>query len=58
MSSTQVSSTSKILDEEVEPLRNRDVGVFQFVILDAGFQKPRVAGIASAVAVLTAVCFN
>ena len=55
MSSTQVSDTSKKLDEGFEPWRNRDIGEFPYLILNAGYEKLRVTGIVCDVAVLTAV---
>ena len=55
MSSTEVSNTSKKLDEGFEPWRNRDLGEFPYLILNAGYEKLRVTGIVRDVAVLTAV---
>ena len=55
MSSTEVSNTSKKLDEGFEPWRNRDLGDFPYLILNAGYEKLRVTGIVRDVAVLTAV---
>ena len=55
ISSTQVSSISKKLDEGFEPWRNRDLGEFPYLILDAGYEKLRVTSIVRDVAVLTAV---
>ena len=55
MSSTQVSNTNKKLDEGFEPWRNRDLGDFPYLILDARYEKLRVTGIVRDVAVLSAV---
>ena len=55
ISSTQVSNTSKKLDEGFDPWRNRDLGDFPYLMLDAGYEKLRVAGIVRDVAVLIAV---
>ena len=55
ISSTQVSNTSKKLDEGFEPWRNRDLGEFPYLMLNASYEKLRVAGIVRDVAVLIAV---
>ncbi len=55
MSSAQVSNTNKKLDEGFEPWRNRDLGDFPYLILDARYEKLRVTGIVRDVAVLSAV---
>ena len=55
MSSTQVSNTSKKLDEGFEPWRNRYLGEFPYLILNVGYEKLRLTGIVRDVAVLTAV---
>ena len=55
MSSTEVSNTSKKLDEGFEPWRNRDLGEFPDVILKAVYEKLGVTGTVPNVAVLTAV---
>ena len=55
ITSTQVSNTSKKLDEGFEPWRNRNLGEFPYLVLDAGYEKLRLAGIVRDVAVLTAV---
>ena len=53
MSSTQVSNTSKKLDEGFEPWRNRYLGEFPYLILNVGYEKLRLTGIVRDVAVLT-----
>ena len=39
ISSTQVSNTSKKLDDSFESWRNRDLGEFPYLMLDAGYEK-------------------
>ena len=55
ITSTQVSTISKKLDEGFEPWRNIDLGGFLYLVLHAGYEKLRLAGIVRDVAVLTAV---
>ena len=55
ITSTQASKTSKKLDERFAPWRNRDFGEFTYLVLDAGYEKLRLAGIVRDVAVLIAV---
>ena len=58
ITSTQVSNASKTMDEGFEPWRNRDLGEFRYLVLGAGYEKPRVAGIVRDAVVLTAVGIN
>ena len=58
ISSTQVSRVAKIMDEELENFRNRPLGVFQFVYLDAHYEKVRYCGCVRDLAVLKAVGVN
>ena len=39
VSSSQVSRAAKLLDEELEQWRNRPLGCFRYVILDAKYEK-------------------
>ena len=55
MSSTQVLHTSKKLDEGFEPWRNRPLGEFLYLILDARFEKPRLDAKVISVAILSAI---
>ena len=55
VSSTQVSRVAQILDEELEKWRNRPLGEYQYLILDAHYEKVRTAGSVVSCAVLTAV---
>ena len=55
ITSTQVSNMSKKLDEGFEPWRNRDLGEFPYLMLNASYEKLRVAGIVRDVTVLIAV---
>ena len=41
ISSTQVSRFSQILDEELEKFRNRKLGCFPYILLDARYEKVR-----------------
>ena len=58
MSSTEVSNTSKKLDEGFEPWTNGDLGEFPYLIRNAGHEKLRATGIVRDVAVLTAVVID
>jgi len=58
ISSTQVSRLTKALDEELELFRNRPLGSFTYVYLDARYEKGRYGGSVRDVAVLTAVGVN
>jgi len=58
ISSTQVSRLAAELDEELETFRNRSIGHYQLVYLDAQYQKVRHAGSVVDMAVLIAVGVN
>lgn len=58
ISSTQVSNLCKLLDEELERFRNRPLGHFRYVYLDAIYEKVRHQGIVRDLAVLTAIGVN
>jgi putative transposase len=55
LSSTQVSRAAKLLDDELEAWRERDLGACPYLILDARYEKVRAGGIVRDAAVLTAV---
>ena len=55
VSSTQVSRVAQILDEELEKWRNRPLGEYPYLVLDAHYEKVRTAGSVVSCAVLTAV---
>ena len=55
VSSTQVSRVSKLLDEELERFRSRELGRFKFLYLDAHYEKVRYGGTVVDLAVLKAV---
>jgi putative transposase len=44
VSSTQVSRVAQILDEELEKWRNRPLGEYPYLVLDAHYEKVRTAG--------------
>lgn len=54
VSSTQVSNATKMLDEELEQWRNRPLGSFKYLILDARYEKVRHGGTVIDCAVLIA----
>ena len=54
ISSTQVSNASKLLDEELEKWRNREIGRIQYLQLDARYEKVRQDGMVLSCAVLVA----
>ena len=58
ISSTQVSNLAKLLDKELENFRNRPLGAFRYVYLDAIYEKVRVGGVIQNVSVLIAVGVN
>jgi len=58
VTSTQVSRVSKVLDEELERWRNRWLGEYPYLVLDANYQKVRVNGTVTSCAVLTAIGVN
>jgi transposase-like protein len=55
LSSTQVSRATAQLDEELEAWRNRPLGCFRYLFLDARYEKTREYGVADDCAVLTAI---
>ena len=55
ISATQVSRATKMLDEELNKWRKRQLGAIRFLILDARYEKVRIDGVVRDVAVLCAV---
>jgi len=55
LSSTQVSRASALLDADLEAWRNRPLGRFRYVFLDARYEKTREHGVSDDCAVLTAI---
>lgn len=55
ISSTQVSAAAAILDEEVTTWRNRPLGRYRYLILDARYENVRVSGSVASSAVLVAI---
>lgn len=55
ISSTQVSRASALLDDELGKWRQRELGVFPYLVLDARYEKIRQAGTVVSCAVLVAV---
>jgi transposase-like protein len=55
LSSTQVSRAAKLLDEELEAWRNRPLGTFRHLFLDARYEKQRDGGVVRDAAVLSAI---
>lgn len=58
ISSSQVSTLSKALDEELEKFRNRPLDAMRYVYLDAHYEKVREGGSVRDLAVLSAVGVN
>ena len=58
ISSSQVSKLSSVLDEEVEAWRNRELGCYCYVWLDARYEKVRHGGIVKDLAIVWAVGVN
>lgn len=58
ISSTEVSRVSKVLDEEIEKWRDRPLGIFPYVFLDARYEKVRHEGTVRDLAVLWAMGIN
>ena len=58
VSSTQVSRAAKILDEELSKWRNRPLGEYPYLILDAHYEKVRQNGSVQSCAVFTAIGVN
>jgi len=55
VSSTQVSRVAQILDEELEKWRDRPLGEYPYLVLDAHYEKVRTAGSVVSCALLTAI---
>jgi transposase-like protein len=55
LSSTQVSRAAALLDEELQAWRERDLGVFPYLVLDARYERVREGGVVRDAAVLAAV---
>lgn len=58
VSSDEVSRASKLLDEELSKWRNRPLGKFVYLIVDARYEKIRYAGSVKSCAVLIAYGIN
>jgi putative transposase len=58
ISSMQVSRASKMLDDELEKWRNRKLGEYPYLILDAHYEKVRINGSVQSCAVFTAIGIN
>ena len=58
ISSTQVSNLARLLDNELENFRNRPLGCFRYVYLDAIYEKVRINGVVQSVSVLIAIGIN
>jgi len=58
ISSTQVSRVAQILDEELEKWRNRSLGEYPYLVLDAHYEKVRTAGSVVSCALLTAIAID
>jgi len=58
ISSTQVSRFSEVLDEEVKKFKERPLGSYKYVYLDADYEKVRYEGSVQSLAVLKAVGVN
>jgi putative transposase len=55
LSSTQVSRAAALLDDELQAWRERDLGVFPYLVLDARYERVRESGVVRDAAVLAAV---
>ena len=55
VSSTQVSRAAKLLDEQLSAWRNRELGSYRYLFLDARYEKVRVCGVVRDCAVLLAL---
>ena len=58
MSADQVSAATKKLDAEFEAWRNRTLGKYPYLLIDARYEKLRQNGEFNNVAVLTAIGFD
>lgn len=55
LSSMQVSRAARMLDDELEAWRNRPLGEFKYLFLDARYEKMRHGGVVRDAAVLSAI---
>ena len=58
ISSTQVSRASEILDDELDKWRNRKLGEYPYLILDAHYEKVRINASVQSCAAFTAIGIN
>ncbi len=58
ISATQVSRIAKLLDQELEQFRQRELGQYPVVYLDAHYEKVRVQGTVQDLAILKAIGVN
>ena len=58
ISATQVSRIAKLLDEELEQFRDRELGAYRVMYLDAHYEKVRVHGMVQDLAILKALGVN
>lgn len=58
VSATEVSRVSSLLDEELEKFRNRPLGKYPYVYLDATYQKVRLDQVVRSIAVFVALGVN
>ncbi|MGE4285919.1 MAG: transposase [Phycisphaerae bacterium] len=58
ISSTQVSRVAAMLDEELEKWRNRELGEYPYLVLDAHYEKVRHNGSVRSCAVFTAIAID
>ena len=58
ISATQVSRIAKLLDEELKQFRERELGEYRVVYLDAHYEKVRVRGSIQDLAILKAIGVN
>lgn len=58
VSSSEVSRASQALDEQLQSWRQRPLGSFEYVYLDARYEKVRQAGVVQSSAVLIAIGVN
>ena len=58
ISATQVSRIAKLLDEELKQFRERELGEYRVVYLDAHYAKVRVKGSIRDLAILKAIGVN
>ena len=58
ISASQVSRIAQLLDEELEQFRERELGEYRVVYLDAHYEKVRVNGTVQDLAILKAIGVN